>query len=338
MSARPVYGYRGNMAMEKKSAIHALGLWCRMDAGFGLSETPVPRALLRALESPTVAVGPGAARPITGGQNRSAAGYTAPARSAGYTTAETSTGNIPEASMAPRSVKSVSAAASAVTESSASNIPQVTVMPPRPAGKIPELSPVSPAEKVNQMAELEAAAAADLAQYFSASATRVVFGEGDVNAAMMFIGEGPGVDEDRLGRPFVGRSGQLLDKMIVAIGLTRQGVYIANVVKLRCADWDAAGERFKDRPPTVSEAAMGICWLHRQIEIVRPKVIVTLGASAIRHLLGEIGNLSAIRGKWRDYRGIPVMPTYHPAFLLRAYTEENRRTVWNDLKAAQGKT
>lgn len=239
--------------------------------------------------------------------------------------------------MAPRAAKTASSTASALTGSSASVIPQVAVMPPTPAGKIPELSPLSEQEKVAQMAALEAAAAAEMAKYFSSSATRVVFGEGDVNAGMMFIGEGPGADEDRLGRPFVGRSGQLLDKMIVAIGLTRERVYIANVVKLRCAEWDATGERFKDRPPTVSEAALGISWLHQQIEIIRPKVIVTLGASAIRHLLGEMGNLSAIRGKWRDYRGIPVMPTYHPAYLLRAYTEENRRTVWNDLKAAQGK-
>ncbi len=239
--------------------------------------------------------------------------------------------------MATRMVKPASATTSGVTGTSTSTIPQVAVMPPTPAGKIADLSPLSPQEKVKQMAALEAAAVADLARYFSSGATRVVFGEGDVNAGMMFIGEGPGADEDRLGRPFVGRSGQLLDKMIVAIGLVRERVYIANVVKLRCADWDAAGERFKDRPPTLSEAALGISWLHQQIEIIRPKVIVTLGASAIRHLLGETGNLSAIRGKWRDYRGIPVMPTYHPAFLLRAYTEENRRIVWNDLKAAQGK-
>ena len=241
--------------------------------------------------------------------------------------------------MAARNVKPIPPEPKVSSHSAAANlIPQVSALPPIPPGDIADLPPITPEEKTRRMAALEKAASDELDKYLSDMATRVVFGEGTVDAGMMFIGEGPGADEDRLGRPFVGRSGQLLDKMIVAIGLSREQVYIANVVKLRCAEWDESSGRLKDRPPTVSEAALGITWLHRQIEIVRPRAIVTLGASAIRHLLGEMGNLSAIRGNWRSYRGIPLMPTFHPAYLLRAYTEDNRRKVWNDLKAAQGKS
>jgi DNA polymerase len=154
----------------------------------------------------------------------------------------------------------------------------------------------------------------------------------------MFVGEGPGAEEDRTGRPFVGRSGQLLDKMIVAMGFQREQLYIANVVKLRCADPDDMnGGRLKDRPPTPEEASRGLPVLHQQIAIIRPRVIVTLGAPAVKHLTGTTEGVTRIRGTWLNYRGIPVMPTYHPSFLLRAYTPENRRKVWSDLQLAMGK-
>jgi DNA polymerase len=153
----------------------------------------------------------------------------------------------------------------------------------------------------------------------------------------MFVGEGPGTEEDRTGRPFVGRSGQLLDKMIGAIGFKREDVYIANVVKLRCADWDDMRTRLTDRPPTPEEVARGLPILHRQIEIIRPKVIVTLGAPAVKYLTGTTEGVMKIRGTWLSYRGIPVMPTYHPSFVLRAYTPENRGKVWSDLKLAVAK-
>jgi uracil-DNA glycosylase len=202
-----------------------------------------------------------------------------------------------------------------------------------PGEDISTLPAISHDEKISRLRALEEQTLADLSHYFNDIATRLVFGEGDPNAILMFVGEGPGAEEDRTGRPFVGRSGQLLDKMINAIGLQRSQVFIANVVKLRAADPDETG-RLKDRPPNPEEVARGLPYLHKQIEIIRPRVIVTLGGPAIKHLTGETTGVMTIRGNWYSFRGIPVLPTYHPAFVLRNYTEENRRKVWSDLQAA----
>ncbi len=152
----------------------------------------------------------------------------------------------------------------------------------------------------------------------------IVFGEGDPHAAIMFVGEGPGEEEDKQGRPFVGRAGKLLDKQIEAMGLKRREVYIANVVKAR-----PPGNRI----PTPDEAAKCMPYLIRQIELIKPRVIVALGATAGKYLLGEPTlAITKVRGEWRDFKGIPMMLTYHPAYVLRAYTEANRRAVWDDLK------
>jgi DNA polymerase len=212
-------------------------------------------------------------------------------------------------------------------------------MPPTPAGNIRDLPPIKRAQKEQALTALKAEIESACKQYLSDICTRTVFGEGDADAPILFIGEGPGAEEDKTGRPFVGRSGQLLDKMIAAIGYKREQVYIANVVKLRAADWVEGpnGRRPQDRPPNPDEVARGIVFLHRQVEIIRPKVIVTLGAPAVKHLTGTTEGVTKIRGTWLQYRGIPVMPTYHPSFVLRAYTEENRRKVWSDLKAAAAK-
>ena len=158
----------------------------------------------------------------------------------------------------------------------------------------------------------------------------VVFGEGNPAAKLMFIGEGPGADEDRLGRPFVGRAGQLLDKMIAAMQFRREEVYIANVVKCRPPG---------NRVPTPDEAACCIGYLRRQIELLHPEVIVLLGATAVTFLMGPLGGITKIRGKWLSYEGIPVMPTFHPAYLLRQ--ESAKREAWLDLQAVMkvfGKT
>jgi len=159
---------------------------------------------------------------------------------------------------------------------------------------------------------------------------RFVFGEGDPRAGLMFIGEGPGRDEDLQGRPFVGKAGELLDRMIGALGLAREQVYIANVVKCRPPD---------NRVPTAPEAAACLGYLRRQIELIRPGVIVTLGATPLRELVGESAGITRIRGQWRQVRiadrDIPVMPTFHPAYVLRQYTPEVRKAVWEDLKAAK---
>lgn len=206
------------------------------------------------------------------------------------------------------------------------------VIPPPPATDIPDLPPISPADKPRLLNDLEARTHEALSPYLNDIATRVVFGEGDPNAPVLFIGEGPGIEEDRTGRPFVGRSGQLLDKQINAMGFQRNQVFIANIVKLRAASPDPADGRLKDRPPTPEEVARNIPFLYEQIEIIRPQAIVTLGAPAIKWLTGTTQNVSRLRGNWQNHRGIPVMPTFHPAFLLRAYTTENRRKVWEDLQ------
>jgi uracil-DNA glycosylase len=152
---------------------------------------------------------------------------------------------------------------------------------------------------------------------------RIVFGEGDPDARLMFIGEAPGADEDRTGRPFVGRAGQLLEGMIRAMGLSRESVYIANVLKVRPPG---------NATPTPNEVAACGPFLLRQIEIVEPEAIVTLGKPATNFLLETDEALGRLRGRWHEIRGVPVMPTYHPAYLLRTYTPENRGKVWSDLQ------
>jgi DNA polymerase len=153
--------------------------------------------------------------------------------------------------------------------------------------------------------------------------TQTVFGEGNPDAAIMFIGEGPGENEDRQGRPFVGRAGEKLNKMIGAMGLRREDVYIANIVKCRPPG---------NREPAPDEVATCTPYLQRQIEIIRPRVIVTLGRPAAQHMLGSKISISKIRGQWMQWRGIKLMPTFHPAYILRNYTPETRAAVWSDLK------
>jgi uracil-DNA glycosylase len=211
------------------------------------------------------------------------------------------------------------------------------VIPPAPAGDIADLPPMARKQKEAALAALLEEVTKASKPYINDISTKVVFGEGDPDAMIMFVGEGPGAEEDRTGRPFVGRSGQLLDKMIAAIGYKREQVFIGNVVKLRAAEWLPDGSRLQDRPPNPEEVVRGIPFLHRQIEIIRPRVIVTLGAPAVKYLTGTTEGVMKIRGTWLSYRGIPVMPTYHPSFVLRAYSEENRRKVWNDLKLAAAK-
>lgn len=160
-----------------------------------------------------------------------------------------------------------------------------------------------------------------------AGCQRVVPGEGDRAARLMFIGEGPGADEDRLGRPFVGRAGQLLTRMIEAVGMKREQVYICNVVKCRPP---------QNRTPTEEEAAACRPYLMRQIEGVQPRLIVLLGSTAGKCLLGDsFHGVRADRGKW-FFRGKSwILPTYHPSALLR--DESLKRLAWEDFKAARAK-
>lgn len=158
--------------------------------------------------------------------------------------------------------------------------------------------------------------------------THIVFGVGNPHAKLMFVGEGPGADEDAQGEPFVGRAGQKLNEMIRAIGLAREDVYIANVVKCRPPG---------NRDPEPDEVATCSPFLFRQIELIGPKAIVALGSPAAKTLLQTKVGITALRGRWGSFRGIPVMPTFHPAYLLRSYTVENRQAVFSDLKAARAR-
>ena len=158
--------------------------------------------------------------------------------------------------------------------------------------------------------------------------TNLVFGDGDPDADLMFVGEAPGAEEDKQGIPFVGRSGKKLTEMIVAMGLSRETVYIANVLKSRPPN---------NATPTSSEAAKCGVYLQEQVSIIEPKVIVTLGKPAAQLLLGTREAMGRLRGTWHSYEGIPVMPTFHPAYLLRQYTPENRRKVWSDLQKAMSR-
>lgn len=155
------------------------------------------------------------------------------------------------------------------------------------------------------------------------SRTQTVFGEGDVDAQIFFVGEGPGQTEDETGRPFVGRAGEKLNDMIRGMGLRREDVYIANIVKCRPPG---------NRTPAPDEVATCTPYLQRQIEIVRPRVLVTLGVPATQYMLQRSIAISKVRGVWHEWRGIKLMPTYHPAFILRNYTPATRAAVWSDLK------
>ncbi|MBU6413948.1 MAG: uracil-DNA glycosylase [Planctomycetes bacterium] len=156
----------------------------------------------------------------------------------------------------------------------------------------------------------------------------IVFGEGNPLARIMFVGEAPGEEEDKTGRPFVGRAGQLLEKMIVGMGLKRPDVYIANILKTRPPN---------NATPTIDECMICMPYIARQIAAIRPEAIVTLGLTSTKALLKTDQTMSRLRGVWTSYQTvdgvlIPVMPTFHPAYVLRAYTDENRTKVWNDLK------
>lgn len=158
--------------------------------------------------------------------------------------------------------------------------------------------------------------------------TQVVFGVGDPRSTLLFVGEAPGADEDRQGEPFVGAAGKLLTKIILAMELTRERVYIANILKCRP---DTPQQSSGNRPPTEAEMAVCLPWLRQQIAILRPRVIVALGATAVKGLLHEPVGISRLRGQWRQFEGIPTMPTYHPAYLLRNQAITEKRKVWEDM-------
>jgi len=179
----------------------------------------------------------------------------------------------------------------------------------------------------HSLSELKAAVMAFEGCELKRQATNTVFADGNPAGGIMFIGEAPGVEEDRQGLPFVGRAGQLLDRMLASIGLDRQKVYITNIV-----NWRPPG----NREPSLEEASICLPFLHRHIELANPKILVLLGAVPARHLMGAQGIMRA-RGRWEIYRlhssgrEIPTMLTLHPAYLLRQPSA--KRLAWNDFLA-----
>ena len=206
---------------------------------------------------------------------------------------------------------------------------------PDDAVAAPAAPALSPEAKVAAFADLRRRATACVkCPHLAASRKNVVFGVGNIDAKLMFIGEAPGADEDKQGEPFVGKAGQLLTKIIEATGLSRDSVYIANILKCRP---DTPGQTAGNRKPTPQEMQTCIPYLHEQIDLIQPTVIVALGATAVEGLLGKTAGITRLRGNWQTYRGIPLMPTYHPAYLLRNQAPMEKRRVWEDMLQVMAK-
>lgn len=198
---------------------------------------------------------------------------------------------------------------------------------PRPEPRrLSVVEATTPEARIARLAEMAVEVARCTRCPLHAERKQTVFARGNPDAELMFVGEGPGADEDEQGLPFVGKAGQLLDKMIQAMGYAPSDVYIANVVKCRPP---------MNRKPEPTELGACVGYIHEQIALVRPKMLVALGATAVEGLLEQTG-IMRLRGTFRLYRGqIPVMPTFHPAYLLR--TPEAKRDVWSDLQQVMAK-
>jgi DNA polymerase len=200
---------------------------------------------------------------------------------------------------------------------------------------VPVTPALSPEAKAAAFADLRARALACMkCPHLAAARKTVVFGVGSIDAELMFVGEAPGADEDAQGEPFVGRAGELLTKIIQAMGLKREEVYIGNILKCRP---DTPGQLAGNRKPTPEEMRTCIPYLHEQIDLIRPRVVVALGATAVEGLLGKTLGITKLRGQWQTWRGIPLMPTYHPAYLLRNQAMSEKRKVWEDMLAVLGR-
>jgi len=199
-----------------------------------------------------------------------------------------------------------------------------------PSGAPIQVAPkLDPTTKAAAFAELRARALACIkCSHLASSRKTVVFGVGNPDADLMFVGEAPGADEDEQGEPFVGKAGQLLTRIIETMGLQRGDVYIANILKCRP---DTPGQTAGNRKPTPEEMTTCIPFLHEQIDLIQPKVLVALGATAVEGLLGKTSGITKLRGNWKTYRNTPLMPTYHPAYLLRNQAMSEKRRVWEDM-------
>jgi len=188
--------------------------------------------------------------------------------------------------------------------------------------------PKSPDKAARMNALRTRALACTLCPHLAASRTQVVFGVGNIDTELMFVGEAPGADEDEQGEPFVGRAGELLTKIIKAMDYERSDIYIGNVLKCRP---DMPPGESGNRKPKPAEMATCLPYLKEQIEIIRPRVLVGLGATAMQGLIGADEPMGTLRGRWHEFAGIPLMATYHPAYLLRNQSLTEKRKVWEDM-------
>ena len=198
--------------------------------------------------------------------------------------------------------------------------------------ELQQATPTSAAAIENKAARMDPLRAIALGcvkcPHLAHSRTQVVFGIGNLEAELMFVGEAPGADEDLQGEPFVGKAGQLLTKIIETMGYARGDVYIANVLKCRP---DVPSGESGNRRPHPAEMSTCLPYLREQIEIIQPRALVALGAVAIEGLLGRVEPMRALRGQWHEFAGIPLMATYHPAYLLRNQSLGEKRKVWEDM-------
>jgi uracil-DNA glycosylase family 4 len=277
-----------------------LRLWLRSERAFGLSAVPLPRKTqldrIGGIATPRHPVVPDAAT----------------AREADERTIARQAQNVPRADLYAR--------VAAPTEMAPAG---GLIAPPATEPFVAPL--LSRDEKVTRLAVLDESEVRGCTRCrLNEGRSNTVFGEGDPDAQVFFIGEGPGENEDLQGRPFVGRAGEMLNKWIAAMGLRREQVYIANIVKCRPPN---------NRVPMPDEVATCTPYLERQLEIIRPRVIVTLGLPSLKYMTGDPKlTMGRSRGHWRDWRGIKLMPTFHPAYVLRQYTDETRAAVWSDLQ------
>ena len=232
------------------------------------------------------------------------------------------------ASLAPiEPAHSASVARSAAIAKPTAEVPPL--LSPFAASSLASTTPIDPTTKAAAFAELRTRALVCIkCPHLASSRKNVVFGVGNIDSPLMFVGEAPGADEDEQGEPFVGKAGQLLTKIIQAMGLQRGDVYIGNILKCRP---DTPGQTAGNRKPTSDEMATCLPYLHEQIDLIQPKVLVALGATAVEGLLGKTVGITKLRGTWKTYRNIPLMPTYHPAYLLRNQAMSEKRKVWEDM-------
>ncbi|HTI70299.1 MAG TPA: uracil-DNA glycosylase family protein [Candidatus Limnocylindria bacterium] len=297
----------------------------------GVTHIPVRQETVRALiaplgrkPAPTMELAPTATSRPTPAMTRPANPVTGPTEP-NFDAVETAK---PPAPVAPP--RPSQAAVARWSQAAPAKPPAVTPARPLAVNSTPLPPPLDAAGKEAAMAELRPKVLACVqCPHLASTRKNVVFGVGDIHSPLMFVGEAPGADEDIQGEPFVGKAGELLTRIIGAMGLSRSTVYIANVLKCRP---DTTGQAFGNRKPTPEEMNTCLPWLQKQIDIIQPKVMVALGATAVEGLLGKSPvTITRLRGQWQTYRGIPLMPTYHPSYVLRTQTQAIKREVWEDM-------